>query len=108
MVGFWTRCKSQERESGNIDILEGSMTVEFNHTIVWARDSHASATFLAEILGLSAPKKWGPFEVVTTDNGTNVDFMETAGEIAAQHYAFLVSESEFDEIFGRIQKKGLS
>ena len=58
------------------------MAVEFNHTIVWARDSHALASFLAEILGLSAPKKWGPFEVVTTDNGTNVDFMETGDEIS--------------------------
>jgi len=84
------------------------MAVEFNHTIVWARDSHALASFLAEILGLSAPKKWGPFEVVTTDNGTNVDFMETGDEIKPQHYAFLVSESEFDEIFGRICKKRLS
>src|SRR6516165_10944142 len=84
------------------------MAVEFNHTIVWARDSHASATFLAEILGLSAPKKWGPFEVVTTDNGTNIDFMDADSEIRPQHYAFLVSESEFDEIFGRIGHKGLS
>lgn len=84
------------------------MVVEFNHTIVWVRDSHASATFLAEILGLSAPKKWGPFEVVTTDNRTNVDFMDTDSEIKPQHYAFLVSESEFDEIFGRIRQKGLN
>src|SRR5215470_10078623 len=56
------------------------MAVEFNHTIVWAHDSHASTSFLAEILGLSAPKKWGPFEVVTTDNGTNVDFMVRDGK----------------------------
>jgi len=106
----WDACKIQQsyRGFGNLDVWEVSMPVEFNHTIVWARDSHASATFLAEILGLSAPKKWGPFEVVTTDNGTNVDFMDTDGEITAQHYAFLVSESEFDEIFGRIQQKGLS
>jgi hypothetical protein len=77
------------------------MAIDFNHTIVWARDSEASATFLAEILGLPAPKRWGPFLVVTTGNGVNVDFMNAAGEIAPQHYAFLVSESEFDEIFGR-------
>jgi hypothetical protein len=42
------------------------MSVSFNHTIVYARDSEASATFLAEILGLPSPKKWGPFQVVTT------------------------------------------
>ena len=84
------------------------MAIEFNHTIVWAHDSHASAKFLAEILGLSAPKKWGPFDVVTTDNGINVDFMETDSKIKSQHYAFLVSETEFDEIFGRIRQKRLS
>ena len=42
------------------------MVVEFNHTIIWARDSKASARFLAEILGLPAPVTFGPFEVVTT------------------------------------------
>ena len=31
------------------------MAVEFNHTIIWARESKASATFLAEVLGLPAP-----------------------------------------------------
>ena len=68
------------------------MAVEFNHTIVWARDSQTSAAFLAEVLGLSAPKRWGPFVVVAADNGTNIDFMDADGEITPQHYAFLVSE----------------
>jgi catechol 2,3-dioxygenase-like lactoylglutathione lyase family enzyme len=84
------------------------VAIEFNHTIVWARDSVASAKFLADILGLAAPKKWGPFEVVTTDNGTNVDFMNADGEIKSQHYAFLVGEAEFDKIFGRIRQQGRS
>jgi catechol 2,3-dioxygenase-like lactoylglutathione lyase family enzyme len=83
------------------------MAVEFNHTIVSARDSQTSATFLAEILGLSAPRRWGPFVVVTTDNGANIDFMDADGEIAQQHYAFPVSESEFDEIFDRIRERTL-
>jgi catechol 2,3-dioxygenase-like lactoylglutathione lyase family enzyme len=84
------------------------VAIEFNHTIVWARDSGASAKFLAEILGLQAPKRWGPFVVVTTDNRANIDFMDAGGEIRSQHYAFLVSEAEFDEIFGRIRERGLS
>jgi len=84
------------------------MTVEFNHTIVWCRDSRASATFLAQILGLPAPKQWGPFEIVATGNGVNIDFMHKDGEISRQHYAFLVSEAEFDQIFGRIKDQGLS
>ena len=84
------------------------MVVEFNHTIIWARDSKASARFLAEILGLPAPVTFGPFEVVTTTNGVSLDFMEGRDEIHSRHFAFLVSESEFDEIFGRIRERGLS
>jgi catechol 2,3-dioxygenase-like lactoylglutathione lyase family enzyme len=83
------------------------MAVSFNHTIVWARDSDESATFLAQILGLPAPRRWGPFLVVTTSNGVNVDFMNAEDEIAPQHYAFLVSESEFDEIFARVRERSL-
>jgi catechol 2,3-dioxygenase-like lactoylglutathione lyase family enzyme len=84
------------------------MAVELNHTIIWARDSKASAVFLAEMLGLPAPSHWGPFEVVATANGTNLDYLDRDGEIGSQHYAFLVSEDEFDAIFNRIKARGLS
>jgi catechol 2,3-dioxygenase-like lactoylglutathione lyase family enzyme len=84
------------------------MAIDFNHTIVSARDSEASARFLAELLGLPAPRKWGPFQMVVTENGANIDFMDTDGGITRQHYAFLASEAEFDEIFGRIQERSLS
>ena len=83
------------------------MAIDFNHTIVSARYSKASAEFLAEMLGLPAPRKWGPFQMVTTENGANIDFMNTEGEITARHYAFLVSEPEFDQIFGQIRKRSL-
>lgn len=84
------------------------MTITFNHTIVHARDQTKSAAFLAEILGLPAPKEWGPFSIVTTENETNLDFLDTDGEIDTQHYAFLVSESEFDAIFDRVRQRALS
>ena len=84
------------------------MTVEFNHTIIWARDSKASARFLAEVLGLPTPVRFGPFEVVTTANGVSLDFMDGKDEIHSRHFAFLVSESEFDAIFGRIRERGLT
>ena len=102
------RVSKKPKHFGTNDLSEIKVAIQFNHTIVWARDSRASAKFLAEILGLSAPNRWGPFEVVTTENGTNVDFMDTDSEIKPQHYAFLVSEAEFDEIFGRIRQRGLS
>lgn len=84
------------------------MTVQLNHTIVYARDSQASATFLAEILGLPAPTRFGHFLVVQAANGVSLDFMNADREFAPQHYAFLVSEAEFDEIFGRIRERGLT
>ncbi len=83
------------------------MSVDFNHTIVWSKDSAKSAAFLAEMFGLPEPGRFSHFHVVTTANGVSVDFAERDGEIAPQHYAFLVSEAEFDSVIGRIEAKGL-
>jgi catechol 2,3-dioxygenase-like lactoylglutathione lyase family enzyme len=83
------------------------MSIQLNHTIVWCRDKQRSATFLADILGLPAPVPFGPFLVVTVDNGISLDFHEVDGDVALQHYAFLIGESDFDEIFGRIRDRGL-
>jgi len=82
------------------------MSVTFNHTIVYARDSRASAAFLAETLGLPGPRRWGPFQVVTTDNDANIDFLDADADITPQHYAFLVGEAEFEAIFERIRDRG--
>jgi catechol 2,3-dioxygenase-like lactoylglutathione lyase family enzyme len=84
------------------------MAVEFNHTIIWSNDSKASAEFLSGVLGLPPSRKWGPFHVVATSNGVNLDLMDRDGEILSRHFAFLVSETEFDEILSRVQQKGLS
>jgi catechol 2,3-dioxygenase-like lactoylglutathione lyase family enzyme len=83
------------------------MPVQLNHTIVYVRDKRASATFFSELLGLPAPTVFEPFLVVALDNGVSLDFIETDEPIRAQHYAFLVSEREFDEIFARIRERGL-
>jgi catechol 2,3-dioxygenase-like lactoylglutathione lyase family enzyme len=84
------------------------MAIHFNHTILSTHDSEASATFLAEMLGLPAPKRWGPFHMVTTANDANLDYMDTDDEVVPQHYAFLVSDAEFDDIFDRIRDRKLS
>ncbi|MGB9195179.1 MAG: hypothetical protein WCB88_14715, partial [Azonexus sp.] len=78
------------------------MAVQLDHTIVSARDGRASATFLAEILGLAPPTSFGPFLVVEVDNGVSLDFLDTTDEIVTQHYAFLIGEPEFEQIFARI------
>lgn len=82
------------------------MTVSLNHTIVSARDKRTAAVFLAELLGLPAPFMLGHFAVVQVGD-TSLDFVDAEGEIASRHFAFLVSESEFDEIFGRIKARSM-
>lgn len=82
------------------------MPVQLNHTIVHARDPAASARFYAELLGLPAPKTLWHFHVVPLANGVSLDFMRGSGD--PQHYAFLVSEGEFDEIFARVQRRGIA
>ncbi|MBA3504412.1 MAG: VOC family protein [Betaproteobacteria bacterium] len=83
------------------------MTVRLNHTIVYARDKRASAAFLADVLGLPDPVPFGPFLGVQAGNEVTLDFMDADGEITPQHYAFLIGENEFDEIFGRIREREL-
>jgi len=83
------------------------MAIELNHTIVPARDALASARFLTEMLGLEPPARFGPFWAVSLSNGVTLDFQDWDQEIPIEHYAFLVSEAEFDQIFGRIRARGL-
>jgi catechol 2,3-dioxygenase-like lactoylglutathione lyase family enzyme len=83
------------------------MTVQLNHTIVWSRDQHRSAQFFVDVFGRPAPVRFGPFLVVEVDNGVSLDYHDTDGDVAPQHYAFLVSEEDFDAIFGRFVERGL-
>jgi catechol 2,3-dioxygenase-like lactoylglutathione lyase family enzyme len=89
-------------------IKENAMAVQLNHTIVWSHDKAASARFLTEILGLPEAVPFGPFLVVRTANGVSLDFYQKEGKIARQHYAFLITEAEFDEIFARIRERDLA
>jgi hypothetical protein len=84
------------------------MAIRLNHTIVAANDKKTAAKFLTEILGLPAPSLVGPFAVARVSDDTSLDYIDADGEIRSQHYAFLVDESEFDEIFQRIREGGLS
>jgi catechol 2,3-dioxygenase-like lactoylglutathione lyase family enzyme len=83
------------------------MSVQLNHTIVHSRDQQAAAEFLASILGLPPPTRFAHFHVVQLANGVSIDYMTTPGDIARQHYAFLVSDAEFDPAFARVRERGL-
>jgi catechol 2,3-dioxygenase-like lactoylglutathione lyase family enzyme len=84
------------------------MTVRLNHTIVAAHDKKASARFLADLLGLDVSPQYGPFIPVEIPNGVTLDYADSRDAITPQHYAFLVSEDDFDTIFGRIREAGLT
>ena len=83
------------------------MAVQLNHTIVYCRDQQASAAFMSEVFGLPEAPRFGPFLVVEMANGVSLDYHDVDGDIQSQHYAFLVSEDDFDAIFGRVQQRGL-
>ncbi|NMH99351.1 VOC family protein [Pseudonocardia acidicola] len=84
------------------------MTVEFNHTIVFTHDQGAGARFLADVLGLPEPTRFGPFDVVTVAHGASLDFMTTSDRITPQHYAFLISEDEFDAVDQRLAERNVA
>jgi len=84
------------------------MSVKLNHLIVHSRDKKVSANFLSEILGLVEPTPFGFFFTVQLQNDVTLDFVNAGGEFVRTHYAFLVSENAFDEIFNRIRERGLT
>jgi catechol 2,3-dioxygenase-like lactoylglutathione lyase family enzyme len=83
------------------------MAVDLNHTIVWSTDKKASAEFLADLLGLAPPTPYGPFLCVETANGVSLDYDDRHAPVAPNHYAFLISEEEFDAVFERVRERGI-
>lgn len=84
------------------------MAVQLNHTIVHSREKATSAAFYCSILGLADPVPYGPFLTVALSNDVTLDFVDTTGTPASQHYAFLVGEDDFDAIFTRIKQRRLA
>ena len=82
--------------------------MHLDHTIVHARDKQASASFMSQVLGLPPPQQAGPFAMVRIDADLSLDFVDATGTIQAQHYAFVVTEAEFDAIFARVRERGLT
>ena len=80
------------------------MSVELNHTIIWCSDKHRSSGFMTGILGLPPARTFLHFLVVDLANKVSVDFFQKEGAVAPQHYAFLLSDAEFDAAFARIEE----
>jgi catechol 2,3-dioxygenase-like lactoylglutathione lyase family enzyme len=83
------------------------VNVQLNHTIVWCRDKRASAAFITQLLGLPAATPFGQMLVVKLGNGVSLDYFDSDDKIAMQHYAFLMDEDTFDDVFARVRERGL-
>ena len=62
----------------------------------------ASADFYSEVLGLPPAREEAPFLAVDLGNDVALCFAGWDRTVAPQHYAFLVSESDFDDVLGRL------
>ncbi len=83
------------------------MVIELNHTIVPTHDKVASATFFAKIFGLLYQHEPGAyFAAVRVSESLTLDFANST-KFESHHYAFKVSEDDFDAIFARIKSEGL-
>ncbi len=82
------------------------MAIELDHTIVPSRDKVAAAEFFARIFGLDYDGAHGHFAPVKVNDRLTLDF-DNETEFERHHYAFKVSEAEFDAIFGRVQAEGV-
>jgi catechol 2,3-dioxygenase-like lactoylglutathione lyase family enzyme len=83
------------------------MSVQLNHTIVRVRDKNEAAEFFAGILGVPPATEYGPFRVLQVANNVSLDFADDHGPPVPAHYAFLVTEAEFDQILARIKARRL-
>jgi catechol 2,3-dioxygenase-like lactoylglutathione lyase family enzyme len=85
------------------------VAIKLNHTIVHSKDPRSAADFFAAVFGLPQPEAFGPFLDVHVANEVTLAFLGAGDmEVQVQHYAFLVSEPEFDQIFERVKQRGLA
>ncbi len=83
------------------------MTIRLDHTIVPAKDKIASAEFFAGIFGLTVKPGDGYFAQVQVNESLTFDFADKPGPAESHHYAFHVSEEEFEAIFNRVKARGI-
>lgn len=78
------------------------MTITLNHTIVPARDKAAAAKFFAHIFGLKRGRS-DHFAPVRVNKSLTLLFDDDS-KFESHHYAFHVSNREFDAILRRVKQ----
>jgi catechol 2,3-dioxygenase-like lactoylglutathione lyase family enzyme len=98
-----------------VGVSAEEVVMELNHLLIPCRDKVESANYFARLMGLETGPV-GHFAAVRIDDGLVFDFAEADdvslwepenGHFARQHYAFKVSDGEFEAIFGRVKAEGL-
>ena len=87
------------------------MAIVLNHQIVRCDDKWASAEFFARIMGLEVERNTPTdFAPVKVNDDLFFDFADEEDKkpVVSEHYAFHVSDEEFDAIFDRVKAEGLS
>jgi catechol 2,3-dioxygenase-like lactoylglutathione lyase family enzyme len=79
------------------------MTASFNHTIVAAKDTAASAAFYRDLLEIRDASSWGPFTNLQFDDGFLLQFAAPPIDFPPQHYAFLMDDAHFDRAYAKIR-----
>jgi catechol 2,3-dioxygenase-like lactoylglutathione lyase family enzyme len=82
------------------------MPITLNHTIVPSHDKEASARFFARVFGLDYAGLAGHFAQVKVNPDLSLDW-DNRSSFDAHHYAFLVTEPEFDAIFERLKSDAI-
>lgn len=82
------------------------MTIELDHTILPARDKEGAARFFAHIFGLTYEGPVSHFAPVKVNDRLTIDF-DDGEEFEPHHLAFMVTDADFDAIFGRIREAGI-
>jgi catechol 2,3-dioxygenase-like lactoylglutathione lyase family enzyme len=92
--------------AARIDILPDM--IQLDHIMVPARDKKAAAKLIAELLGVPwGESPAGPFTAVYVNDSLTLDFDEWTQPFEPLHFAFRVSDGEFDAILERVKKAGI-
>ena len=83
-----------------------AMEITLNHTIIPAYNNIDTAKFYERVFGFKFIKEWGPFAVLKVNETLTFDFRTEKGFLSL-HYAFKVSEEQFDQILARIKLEKL-
>jgi catechol 2,3-dioxygenase-like lactoylglutathione lyase family enzyme len=83
------------------------MPITLNHTIVPSHDKEQSAQFFARMFGLKYTGPVGHFAQVRINGDLAFDW-DNSDKFEGHHYAFVVTDQEFDDIFGRLKTEGIA